>query len=113
MPHPLRSWGSRAQGRWSEQDLCSVSSTWCPCSPLPIPLHVLPTEVGLLGPPAQPVFPWVSAGPTLFPPSLVSPDSSCFPSLLSLSTVSSCGRSRRPLPTLPTVWDRHPLGVIL
>lgn len=47
----------------------------------------------------------------VFPPLPVSPDSSCFPSLLSLSIVSSCGRSSRPLPALPTVWDRHPLGV--
>lgn len=68
---------------------------------------------GAVGPPLLSLCPpgEVLVALNVFPPLPVSPDSSCFPSLLSLPIVSSCGRSRRPLPTLPTVWDRHPLGV--
>lgn len=87
-----------------------------PMVPLLSPSYSSPCAThtgGAVGPPLLRLCPpgQVLVALNVFPPLPVSPDSSCFPSVLSLCTVSSCGRSRRPLPTLPTVRDRHPLGV--
>lgn len=79
---------SCAQGPCSERGFCSVSSTWCPCSPHPLPLLVPPTGVMLLGPHCSARVPRTGAGHSSCVSSLTC---SCSPALLSLSTVSAVG----------------------